>query len=78
VNKSIKKALALAVILAALVAVYVGIGFVSNYEQEVKTYTLFSQETIVVQPMGYSCIRVDINETGDHDIRTTINGTLRH
>jgi hypothetical protein len=43
VNKSIKKALALAVILAALVAVYFGIGFVSNYEQEVKTYTLFSQ-----------------------------------
>jgi hypothetical protein len=63
--------------LAALVAVYVGIGFASNYEREVRTYTLFSQETIVVQPMGYGCIRVDINETGDHDVRSTINGTLR-
>jgi hypothetical protein len=77
VNKPIKKALALAVMLAALVAVVVGVGFSSHYEREVRMYTLFSQETIAVQPMGYGCICVDINETGDHDVRLTINGTLR-
>ena len=27
--------------------------------------------------MGYGYIRIDINESGDHEIRTTINGTLR-
>jgi hypothetical protein len=77
VNKSIKKAVALVVMIAALFAIYTGIGYISNYEGKETIHTLYTQQSIIVPPRGYGCIRIDINETGDHDIHTTINGTLR-
>jgi hypothetical protein len=77
VNKSIKRAIALMVMIAALSAIYVGIGYISNYEGKDTIRTLYTRQSIIVPPRGYGCIRIDINETGDHDIRSTINGTLR-
>jgi hypothetical protein len=77
VNKSIKKAIALVVMIAALSAIFAGIGYISNYEGKDTIRTLYTQQSIIVPPRGYGCIRLDINETGDHDIRSTINGTLR-
>jgi hypothetical protein len=77
VNKPIKKAIALAVMLAALFAIFAGIGYISNFEGKDTIRTMYTQQTIIVSPRGYGCIRVDINETGNHDVRSTINGTLR-
>jgi hypothetical protein len=77
VNTVVKKVLALAVMLAALVAIYEGIGYLSNYEHQTTIRTPYMQKSIVVQPKGYGVIALGVNESGDHDLRVSLNGTLR-
>jgi hypothetical protein len=77
VNRTVKKALALAVMLAALVAVFEGLGYVNNYTSQVTIRTPYLQKSIVVEPKEYGVIASIVNESGDHELRIFSNGTLR-
>lgn len=76
-NSTVKKTLALAIMFAALVAIIEGIGYFNNFTNEVTTRTPYMQKSIVVEPKGYGVIASIVNESGDHELRISLNGTLR-
>ncbi|MGD6807813.1 MAG: hypothetical protein ACQCN4_12755 [Candidatus Bathyarchaeia archaeon] len=73
-----KKTLALAGMLVALAAIFVGIGFVNNCtSQETKFSDPIYEESTVVPANGYGHLYVDINASGTIYRAINLNGTLR-
>jgi hypothetical protein len=75
----VKKAVAAAVMIVALVAIFVGISYVNDYTSQVTRRNVVSTESIVISPDGYGQLSLEPNAS-EQEYYCAIditNGTLR-